>query len=100
MRKQTGISQLGNAGKLKLRPVDKTSAGLKARKSGVTAALNDAERFAALHDAQVFRIGETGFGTGLNFLCAWRLFEQAAPAIPADTVMFCHCRLRAPKRCA
>jgi tRNA 5-methylaminomethyl-2-thiouridine biosynthesis bifunctional protein len=23
-------------------------------------------------------IGETGFGTGLNFLCAWRLFEQQA----------------------
>ena len=24
-------------------------------------------------------IGETGFGTGLNFLCAWQLFEQRAP---------------------
>src|SRR3990167_7615390 len=23
-------------------------------------------------------IGETGFGTGLNFLCAWQLFEQQA----------------------
>jgi tRNA 5-methylaminomethyl-2-thiouridine biosynthesis bifunctional protein len=39
-----------------------------------------AERFAALRGAQGFRIGETGFGTGLNFLCAWQLFEQAAPA--------------------
>ncbi|WP_440810966.1 bifunctional tRNA (5-methylaminomethyl-2-thiouridine)(34)-methyltransferase MnmD/FAD-dependent 5-carboxymethylaminomethyl-2-thiouridine(34) oxidoreductase MnmC [Pseudomonas syringae] len=25
-------------------------------------------------------IGETGFGTGLNFLCAWQLFEACAPA--------------------
>ena len=25
-------------------------------------------------------IGETGFGTGLNFLCAWQLFEQHAVA--------------------
>lgn len=39
-----------------------------------------AERFAALASGRVFAIGETGFGTGLNFLCAWQLFEQAAPA--------------------
>ena len=39
-----------------------------------------AERFAALHSGQRLVIGETGFGTGLNFLCAWRLFEQQAPA--------------------
>jgi tRNA 5-methylaminomethyl-2-thiouridine biosynthesis bifunctional protein len=39
-----------------------------------------AERFAALRGGQVLRIGETGFGTGLNFLCAWQLFEQEAPA--------------------
>ncbi|MEM9169901.1 MAG: bifunctional tRNA (5-methylaminomethyl-2-thiouridine)(34)-methyltransferase MnmD/FAD-dependent 5-carboxymethylaminomethyl-2-thiouridine(34) oxidoreductase MnmC [Pseudomonadota bacterium] len=25
-------------------------------------------------------IGELGFGTGLNFLCAWRAFEDCAPA--------------------
>ena len=25
-------------------------------------------------------IGETGFGTGTNFLCAWQLFEQSAPS--------------------
>lgn len=37
------------------------------------------ERFAALPAGQSFTIGETGFGTGLNFLCAWQLFEQAAP---------------------
>jgi len=38
------------------------------------------ERFAALAEEQLFRIGETGFGTGLNFLCAWQLFERLAPA--------------------
>lgn len=38
------------------------------------------ERFAALDSGSVFRIGETGFGTGLNFLCAWQLFAQQAPA--------------------
>ncbi len=36
-----------------------------------------AERFAALSAGESFTIGETGFGTGLNFLCAWILFEQA-----------------------
>ncbi|MCQ4346838.1 bifunctional tRNA (5-methylaminomethyl-2-thiouridine)(34)-methyltransferase MnmD/FAD-dependent 5-carboxymethylaminomethyl-2-thiouridine(34) oxidoreductase MnmC [Pseudomonas stutzeri] len=39
-----------------------------------------AERFAALADAGRLTIGETGFGTGLNFLCAWQLFERTAPA--------------------
>ncbi|HYQ40264.1 MAG TPA: bifunctional tRNA (5-methylaminomethyl-2-thiouridine)(34)-methyltransferase MnmD/FAD-dependent 5-carboxymethylaminomethyl-2-thiouridine(34) oxidoreductase MnmC [Pseudomonas sp.] len=38
-----------------------------------------AERFAALPEGGRLVIGETGFGTGLNFLCAWQLFEQAAP---------------------
>ncbi len=37
-----------------------------------------AERFAGLSRGESFAIGETGFGTGLNFLCAWQLFEQAA----------------------
>ncbi|MGD8218430.1 bifunctional tRNA (5-methylaminomethyl-2-thiouridine)(34)-methyltransferase MnmD/FAD-dependent 5-carboxymethylaminomethyl-2-thiouridine(34) oxidoreductase MnmC [Pseudomonas thivervalensis] len=41
---------------------------------------NLAERFAALADGGRLVIGETGFGTGLNFLCAWQLFEQCAPA--------------------
>ncbi|CAI8863997.1 tRNA (mnm(5)s(2)U34)-methyltransferase / FAD-dependent cmnm(5)s(2)U34 oxidoreductase [Pseudomonas chlororaphis] len=36
------------------------------------------ERFAALPPNGRFVIGETGFGTGLNFLCAWQLFEQQA----------------------
>lgn len=38
-----------------------------------------AERFASLSAAENFCIGETGFGTGLNFLCAWQLFEKTAP---------------------
>ncbi|MFA6119789.1 MAG: bifunctional tRNA (5-methylaminomethyl-2-thiouridine)(34)-methyltransferase MnmD/FAD-dependent 5-carboxymethylaminomethyl-2-thiouridine(34) oxidoreductase MnmC [Sideroxydans sp.] len=37
------------------------------------------ERFAALSTDDSFCIGETGFGTGLNFLCAWQLFERSAP---------------------
>jgi tRNA 5-methylaminomethyl-2-thiouridine biosynthesis bifunctional protein len=28
---------------------------------------------------EVFTIGETGFGTGLNFLCAWQLWREGAP---------------------
>ena len=38
------------------------------------------ERFAALQPGASFVIGETGFGTGLNFLCARQLFNQTAPA--------------------
>jgi len=37
-----------------------------------------AARFAALKSGETLVIGETGFGTGLNFLCAWQLFEQVA----------------------
>lgn len=37
-------------------------------------------RFGALADGQRLVIGETGFGTGLNFFCAWQLFaEHATP---------------------
>ena len=39
---------------------------------------NLAERFAALPAGGQLVIGETGFGTGLNFLCAWQAFEQHA----------------------
>ncbi|WP_217477097.1 bifunctional tRNA (5-methylaminomethyl-2-thiouridine)(34)-methyltransferase MnmD/FAD-dependent 5-carboxymethylaminomethyl-2-thiouridine(34) oxidoreductase MnmC [Stutzerimonas stutzeri] len=39
-----------------------------------------AERFAALQPGERLVIGETGFGTGLNFLCAWALFERSACA--------------------
>ena len=37
------------------------------------------ERFASWTLARPFVIGETGFGTGLNMLCAWACFEQHAP---------------------
>lgn len=37
------------------------------------------ERWAALQTEAHFCIGETGFGTGLNFLCAWQLWDQTAP---------------------
>lgn len=36
-------------------------------------------RFAALRDSEFFTIGETGFGTGLSFLCAWQAFAALAP---------------------
>jgi tRNA 5-methylaminomethyl-2-thiouridine biosynthesis bifunctional protein len=40
-----------------------------------------AERWRALdpHTTGVFVIGETGFGTGLNFLSAWQLWRETAP---------------------
>ena len=38
------------------------------------------QRFSALKGGECFTIGETGFGTGLNFLAAWHCFEQHAPA--------------------
>ncbi|BBF84678.1 tRNA (5-methylaminomethyl-2-thiouridylate)-methyltransferase [Aquitalea magnusonii] len=37
------------------------------------------QRFAALPEQGQFCIGETGFGTGLNFLCAWQAFLAHAP---------------------
>lgn len=38
------------------------------------------QRWAALPARGRFTVGETGFGTGLNFLCAWQVFVQTAPA--------------------
>ncbi|MGY0219221.1 bifunctional tRNA (5-methylaminomethyl-2-thiouridine)(34)-methyltransferase MnmD/FAD-dependent 5-carboxymethylaminomethyl-2-thiouridine(34) oxidoreductase MnmC [Endozoicomonadaceae bacterium StTr2] len=38
------------------------------------------ERFIRLESDQCFTIVETGFGTGLNFLCCWQSFIQHAPA--------------------
>ena len=38
------------------------------------------DRFRTLSSGASFTIGETGFGTGLNFLCAWELFARTAPA--------------------
>ncbi|WP_319024725.1 bifunctional tRNA (5-methylaminomethyl-2-thiouridine)(34)-methyltransferase MnmD/FAD-dependent 5-carboxymethylaminomethyl-2-thiouridine(34) oxidoreductase MnmC [Microbulbifer hainanensis] len=37
------------------------------------------ERWAQLPDGATFTIGETGFGTGLNFLAAWALWRETAP---------------------
>lgn len=37
------------------------------------------ERWQALKPGTHFVIGETGFGTGLNFLCAWQLWDEVAP---------------------
>ncbi|WP_136256016.1 bifunctional tRNA (5-methylaminomethyl-2-thiouridine)(34)-methyltransferase MnmD/FAD-dependent 5-carboxymethylaminomethyl-2-thiouridine(34) oxidoreductase MnmC [Onishia niordana] len=37
------------------------------------------ERLAAWQEPRPFVIGETGFGTGLNMLCAWAAFERHAP---------------------
>ncbi|MFR0716595.1 bifunctional tRNA (5-methylaminomethyl-2-thiouridine)(34)-methyltransferase MnmD/FAD-dependent 5-carboxymethylaminomethyl-2-thiouridine(34) oxidoreductase MnmC [Enterobacterales bacterium BD_CKDN230030183-1A_HGKHYDSX7] len=38
-----------------------------------------AERFANLAPHTSLVIGETGFGTGMNFFCAWQLFAERAP---------------------
>ena len=38
------------------------------------------ERMSTFDSPTPFVIGETGFGTGLNFLCAWQLLDQCAPA--------------------
>ncbi|GHE20890.1 bifunctional tRNA (5-methylaminomethyl-2-thiouridine)(34)-methyltransferase MnmD/FAD-dependent 5-carboxymethylaminomethyl-2-thiouridine(34) oxidoreductase MnmC [Halomonas urumqiensis] len=37
------------------------------------------ERFAAWRQTRPFVVGETGFGTGLNMLCAWACFDRHAP---------------------
>lgn len=39
-----------------------------------------AERFSALAHNASFTIAETGFGTGLNFLATWKLWQQTRPA--------------------
>jgi tRNA 5-methylaminomethyl-2-thiouridine biosynthesis bifunctional protein len=38
------------------------------------------QRFSELAEGGRLVIGETGFGTGLNFLCAWQLFDECANA--------------------
>ncbi len=37
------------------------------------------QRFKTLKDSGSFVIGETGFGTGLNFLSCWQLWQEHAP---------------------
>ena len=36
------------------------------------------DRFASLVRGESFTVGETGFGTGLSFLCTWQLFDEVA----------------------
>lgn len=38
------------------------------------------ERWTRLNPGEVFTIAETGFGSGLNFLAAWQLWLELAPA--------------------
>ncbi len=38
-----------------------------------------AKKWRALEPNSVFIIGETGFGTGLNFLACWQLWQKTAP---------------------
>ncbi len=40
---------------------------------------NLADRWRRLGPVDGFVIGETGFGSGLNFLCAWQLWNEVAP---------------------
>ncbi|WP_330926180.1 bifunctional tRNA (5-methylaminomethyl-2-thiouridine)(34)-methyltransferase MnmD/FAD-dependent 5-carboxymethylaminomethyl-2-thiouridine(34) oxidoreductase MnmC [Candidatus Sororendozoicomonas aggregata] len=56
-----------------------TASGIEEKKSVFLAGNQLEARFKALSPGSAFVIGETGFGTGLSFLCAWQLFEQAAP---------------------
>ncbi len=37
------------------------------------------ERLATLNDFEYFCVGETGFGTGLNILALWQLWQQVRP---------------------
>ena len=37
------------------------------------------ERLAQLQDFEYFSVGETGFGTGLNILALWQLWQQVRP---------------------
>lgn len=37
------------------------------------------ERLANLQDFEYFSVGETGFGTGLNILALWQLWQQVRP---------------------
>jgi len=57
-----------------------TDSGLEEKRHVFLQGNDLAERFAALSAGDTLCIGETGFGTGLNFLCAWQLFERTAPA--------------------
>ena len=57
-----------------------TSSGLEETRHVFLAENHLPERWADLEDGTRFSIGETGFGTGLNFLAAWQLWQRVAPA--------------------
>ncbi|WP_226668895.1 bifunctional tRNA (5-methylaminomethyl-2-thiouridine)(34)-methyltransferase MnmD/FAD-dependent 5-carboxymethylaminomethyl-2-thiouridine(34) oxidoreductase MnmC [Microbulbifer aggregans] len=56
-----------------------TASGLEETRHVFLAQNDLAERWQALQPGQRFTIGETGFGTGLNFLAAWQLWWEHAP---------------------
>ena len=56
-----------------------TASGLEETRYVFIAQNHLPERWAALTEDSVFTIGETGFGTGLNFLASWQLWRQLAP---------------------
>lgn len=56
-----------------------TASGLEETRHVFLAHNHLSERWANLADNATFTIGETGFGTGLNFLAAWQLWQQSAP---------------------
>ncbi len=56
-----------------------TDSGLEEKRHVFLQGNELARRFAALRPGETFCIAETGFGTGLNLLCTWQLFEQTAP---------------------
>ncbi|WGL17477.1 bifunctional tRNA (5-methylaminomethyl-2-thiouridine)(34)-methyltransferase MnmD/FAD-dependent 5-carboxymethylaminomethyl-2-thiouridine(34) oxidoreductase MnmC [Microbulbifer bruguierae] len=57
-----------------------SASGLEETRYVFLAQNNLTERWTALENNGVFTIGETGFGTGLNFLAAWQLWQATAPA--------------------
>ncbi|HWK54913.1 MAG TPA: bifunctional tRNA (5-methylaminomethyl-2-thiouridine)(34)-methyltransferase MnmD/FAD-dependent 5-carboxymethylaminomethyl-2-thiouridine(34) oxidoreductase MnmC [Hyphomicrobiales bacterium] len=56
------------------------------------------QRFAALSATDTFVIGELGFGSGLNFLNTWRLWERLAP--PNACLHYLACELHPLPRAA
>ncbi|WP_231756980.1 bifunctional tRNA (5-methylaminomethyl-2-thiouridine)(34)-methyltransferase MnmD/FAD-dependent 5-carboxymethylaminomethyl-2-thiouridine(34) oxidoreductase MnmC [Microbulbifer elongatus] len=57
-----------------------TASGLEETRHVFLAQNHLPERWNGLAENAVFTLGETGFGTGLNFLAAWQLWKSTAPA--------------------
>ena len=49
---------------------------------------NDLPARLGAHEAPVHRVGETGFGTGLNFLLLWEAWRRAGALRPLSYVSF------------